>query len=138
MVILTEKQIRRGRIIFWSIVLLLFSLTAFAASEKEHTRQWCHPRGGEVEHVLPDNTRVDCLDSRFSTETEWARNWKDGIGQAIHYAHMTGQHPAILLIMSKEDKKYLRQLKAVVKRTCYQEREWGCTRIKIFTMEVLP
>ena len=67
---------------------------------------------GEIEYVLPDRTRVDCLTEEYAIEFDRAKNWAQGVGQAQYYAQMTGKKPAIALIMSSpKDKRFIKRIK---------------------------
>ena len=72
-----------------------------------------HP--GELEVPLEDGTRVDLLTDTHAYEIEHAHNWKEAIGQALHYAHMTSRSAGIILVMhSDKAQDHLEQLKAIV------------------------
>lgn len=70
---------------------------------------------GEIEHRLPDKTRIDCLTSSYAIEVDFASKWAESIGQSLYYGLMTNKKPGVLLIMErqKKDIKYLRRLKKV-------------------------
>ena len=76
-------------------VMLLVS--AFARSaEADYVRQHCQ---GVIEHVLPDNTRVDCLTDSHAWEFDRGHKWAEGVGQALHYAANTGRRAGVVLII---------------------------------------
>jgi len=107
----TEKEGTSIRIAIATLAMLV-TLTANAKTEADHQAQWC-PGKKEVE--LKDLTRVDCLTDTHAIEIEWAHNWKEAIGQSLHYALMTGKAPGITLIYKKpSDKRYRDQLRAVL------------------------
>ena len=70
---------------------------------------------GKVEYKLPDATRVDILTEDLAIEVDFAKKYYEAIGQACHYAEMTGKKPAILLIVrEKYEEKYI----AAAARVC--------------------
>tara|TARA_B100000768_G_C11201730_1_gene342060 strand:- start:545 stop:913 length:369 start_codon:yes stop_codon:yes gene_type:complete len=86
------------------------------ASEKEVNRKWCSAVNGETEFRTKYGTYVDCLTSIYSVEAEYDYNWKEGIGQSLHYSEATGKSAAILFIIREESKKdYLDELKKTIK-----------------------
>ncbi len=116
------------------ILILLFSLLLMGCSthakkkyyEKHYQTLLCDELGGEMEYVLQDRTRVDCLTDEYAIEVDFAKKWAEGIGQSLYYAHMTGRKPAVGFIMNSEkDKRYFKRLNALAKK--YE--------IKIFIIE---
>ena len=99
------------------LLLTLFGAITFAESvrplkESYYQNEWCK---GQIEVRLPDRTRVDCLTDEYAIEIDFAINWKQGIGQSLHYALVTGKKPGIALILRKPtDQRYVDQLKAVL------------------------
>lgn len=80
--------------------------------EKDYQCHWCNAKGGQLEYVLPDKARVDCLLSDKAVEVDFAAKWAECIGQALYYGNMTNKIPACLLIMENgaKDNKYLYRL----------------------------
>ena len=73
---------------------------------------------GRVEYRLPDATRVDILTEDLAIEVDFAKKYYQAIGQACHYAEMTGRKPAILLIVrEKYQEKYIKAAARVCKST---------------------
>ena len=104
------------------IALLLFVLFLSAGCahkplyEKDYQQWWCEKQGGELEHRLPDKTRVDCLTGGYAVEVEYAPKWAEAIGQALYYARKTGRKPAVLVIVrDKDDERFLKRLRSVAK-----------------------
>ena len=90
-----------------------------AKRESWHAQQAQAMYGGELEVHLDDGTRCDLLTETHAFEIEHARNWKEAIGQSLHYAHVTGRNAGIVLVMhSDKAQGYLEQLKAIV--TAYE------------------
>ncbi|MBL0687826.1 MAG: hypothetical protein JJV95_01370 [Sulfurospirillum sp.] len=116
------------------ILILFFSLLFIGCSthvkkkyhEKHYQTILCTKLNGEMEYVLKDRTRVDCLTDEYAIEVDFAKKWAEGIGQSLYYAHMTNKKPAVGFIMNtKKDKRYLKRLNTIAK-------EYG---IKIFIIE---
>ncbi|MCD4667316.1 MAG: hypothetical protein K8R44_01770, partial [Sulfurimonas sp.] len=91
------------------IILLIFPLLFIGCSQttkKYHEKYYqtllCDKLAGEMEYILQDRTRVDCLTDEYAIEVDFAKKWAEGIGQSLHYAHMTGKKPAVGFIMNSE------------------------------------
>ena len=83
--------------------------------EAEYQTYWCNKHGGQMEYVLNDRTRVDCVLPDLAVEVDFAPKWAECIGQALHYGKMTNRIPACLLILEKDtDVKYLERLQFTV------------------------
>ncbi len=97
------------------VIMLISSISE--ASEKSINQAWCSNQGGVTEHRTSYGTYVDCLTKDLAIEVEYDYNWKESIGQALHYAEATNRSAAILLInRSKSRVNYLEQLRAVIDR----------------------
>ena len=86
------------------LTLLFFSLPVQAKrmyNEAYYQELWCSEQKGQMEYVLPDFTRVDCLTEDHAIEFDFANKWAESIGQALHYGMMTGKKPGIVLIIEK-------------------------------------
>jgi len=109
-----------------SILLIIVSLFILGCVEKEkkykkHTEKYyqskfCKNLGGIMEFRLRDKTRVDCLTDKYAIEVDFAKKWAEGIGQSLYYAIMTKRKPAVALIVSKKDKRYIKRLEKVAKK----------------------
>jgi len=76
--------------------------------EADYVDAYCN---GQIEYVLNDKTRIDCLTDDFAIEFDWAKKWAESIGQSLYYARMTGKKPAVAIIMkSKRDMKYIKRI----------------------------
>lgn len=111
--------------IFISItaLLLYFSNCSLEAKTKMHEKDYqkifCNNLIGKIEHVLVDNSRVDCLTSNYAIEIDYGKKWAESIGQSLYYSLMTNKKAAIGIIIdenNKRDKKYLKRLYTVTKR----------------------
>jgi hypothetical protein len=106
------------------IVMLTFTLLFTSCSSKAKTYNerhyqtiFCDDLDGEMEYVLKDRTRVDCLTDEYAIEVDFAKKWAEGIGQSLHYAQMTGKKPAIGFIMNtKKDQRYFKRLDTLAKK----------------------
>ena len=97
------------------LFICLFSSGLLNAAEKDINEKWCIANGGITEYRTKDGTYVDCLTDTYAIEVEYDYNWKESIGQTLHYAETTGKQPAILFIKRKLSKKdYLQELKRTV------------------------
>ena len=61
---------------------------------------------GQREYVLPDKTRVDCLNSR-AWEVDRCDKWYQAIGQSLHYAMWTGRSGGVALICTPEEARFV-------------------------------
>ena len=98
------------------LLLLTFFITFIGeASESSINEIWCVDQGGVTEYRTSYGTYVDCLTKDLAIEVEYDYNWKESIGQALHYAEATNRSAGILLInRSKSRVNYLGQLRAVI------------------------
>ena len=72
-------------------------------NESSYQHAYCSTHKGIEEYELPDKTRVDCLTDEYAIEFDFANKYYEAIGQALHYAILTGKKPKVVLIL---DKKY--------------------------------
>lgn len=118
--------------ILFLVLTFLNAVPAFAGSktgyrEADFQKLWCDRQGGQMEVVLKDRTRVDCLLDDYAVEVDFAWKWAEAIGQSLHYARLTGKKPGILLILtSKKDERHLEKLKG--------HNEFNTKKIKIWTI----
>ena len=89
-------------------------------AKREHIKKWyqerlCREQGGQVEVVLPDKTRCDCVTDTHAVEFDFGSNWAEAIGQSSYYALQTGKKPGIVLILeSIKDRKYWIRLNSTI------------------------
>lgn len=118
----------RAAIIF-CLMLVLWPQCAYAGhlqSEAEYQDEWCELKDGEVEFILPDRTRCDCLTLTHAVEMDFARKWAEALGQSLHYAANTGRRAGIVLIIEKPGEiKYLQRLEAVIGHYGLPIDVWG-------------
>lgn len=104
----------------WRLILILVILSLPVQArhlhyEKEYQQAWAEKNNAEVEVVLDDGARVDCLTDEYAVEFDFANKWAESIGQCLYYAIKTNKKPAVVLIMEnpKIDEKYYNRLKVV-------------------------
>ncbi len=87
------------------LIILLFAVPALAGHkhlEKEYQAKWCDCQGGTMEVYLIDGRRVDCVTDKWAIEFDFGFKLFESLGQALHYADMTGKGPGIVLILETE------------------------------------
>lgn len=83
---------------------------------------------GRIEVVLSDRTRVDILTDSHAIEVDFAENWAQSIGQALHYEGMTGKKAGVLLIMKGyEEERFLERLMGVAAKHGIDVWVWNYT-----------
>lgn len=99
------------------LLLTYFFTFIVSGSEENLNNQWCEKVNGISQFISKDKTYVDCLTDEYAIETEYDYNWKEAIGQSLHYAETTNRKAAILLIQRSSSKKnYLSELERVIDR----------------------
>ena len=71
----------------------------FKLSEGSINARWCESRRGIAEFRTKDGTYVDCLTDTYAVEAEFDNNWKEAIGQSLHYAESTNKKAAIIELL---------------------------------------
>lgn len=96
------------------LLLILFVLGSsdIIAAEKDYQHKYCK---GQIEFVLPDRTRVDCLTEDHAIEYDFGKKWAEAIGQSLHYAMHTGKRAGIVLIIGEKDSRFFRRCAAIIK-----------------------
>lgn len=87
------------------LIIFLFALPAWAGHrhlEREYQEKWCAACGGTTEVYLINGRRVDCLTDKWAIEFDFGFKLFESLGQALHYADMTGKGPGIVLILENE------------------------------------
>lgn len=105
-------------------ILIFLSVLAYSSvrtdskihNEKYYQTKLCAELDGVIEYRLIDKTRVDCLTNEYAIEVDFAKKWAESIGQSLFYAEMTGREPAVGLIISKKDKRFLKRLNLVARK----------------------
>ena len=86
-------------------------------SESSYQHAWCSAHNGIEEYENKDFTRVDCLTEQNAVEFDFANKWAESIGQALHYAYMTGKKGKVVLILEnpKKEMVYYKRVKKLGK-----------------------
>jgi hypothetical protein len=83
--------------------------------ERWYQEQWCAAHKGEIEVVLPDGTRCDCLTDTHAIEFDFGNNWAEALGQSAYYALQTERRAGIVLILENiKDRKYWIRLNSTI------------------------
>ena len=86
-------------------ILLICSTSSNAREYERHYQdEWCKAHAGQTEVIQADRTRVDCITYYHAIEFDFQEKWAEAIGQALHYAIMTGKRGGIVLI--GDDRRY--------------------------------
>ncbi|KJY79110.1 hypothetical protein TW74_09510 [Vibrio nigripulchritudo] len=99
------------------VFLLILSFNSEAKEKKwreaDYVKQYC---SGEIEFVLPDKTRVDCLTETHAIEFDYGKKWSEAVGQSLYYAAETGKKAGIVLIVNERTKeRYLSRINRTIK-----------------------
>ena len=100
--------------------MFILCITLYAKNlhhERYYQTQLCHHLHGQMEVILSDRSRVDCLTNDYAIEVDFAKKWAESIGQSLFYAYMTKKKPAIGLIIDlPKEKKYLQRVERMCKK----------------------
>ncbi len=102
------------------IIIITFIFPAPLLAKREHPekwyqQKWCEAHKGQVEVVLPDGTRCDCVTETHAIEFDFGNNWTEAVGQSAYYAIQTGKKAGIVLILeSIKDRKYWIRLNTTI------------------------
>jgi hypothetical protein len=92
---------------YFLVLFLCLPVLSYAA-ERDYVTKLCPRWGGQAEVILVDKTRVDCITKNHAIEFEFAKKWKEAIGQSLHYSLLTGKKPKIVMICEKQgDVRYV-------------------------------
>lgn len=93
-----------------AISLLLCQVAVSA--ESDYVEAHCT---GQIEVVLPDRTRIDCLMDAHAVEYDYGSKWAQAIGQSLHYASHTGRRAGVVfIVVSNSDRYGLARARAVI------------------------
>lgn len=119
----------------WKVAAVLALLAALPCEAKRlHSERWYQEKHckGQIEHRLPDRTRVDCLTDTHAIEYDFANKWHSAIGQALHYAFQTNKRAGIALILEKpKDIKYWYMLNSLIEHYELPVDVWKVTQSSI-------
>ena len=87
-------------------------------NEESYQQAWCSTHNGIMEYENSDFTRVDCLTKKHAVEFDFANKWHESIGQALHYATMTGKKAKVVLILDDPITQmiYFKRIKKIGKK----------------------
>ena len=88
-------------------------------TEAEHVDEHCPTLNGEVEHILPDNTRIDCLTEYSAIEYDFTYKWYECVGQAMYYRVMTDKQAVCILIRKNGTDIELEHIERALKTVKY-------------------
>ncbi|MCP4761263.1 MAG: hypothetical protein GY870_05745 [archaeon] len=101
-----------------AITVLSIPITSFAKRKMKeivYQKSWCADAFGKTEVRLPDGTRCDCITESYAIEFDFADNYYQAVGQALHYSYSTNKIAGIVLILeSKRDNIYWVKLNKIV------------------------
>ena len=103
-----------------SIFVLIFLVPSLLFAKREHPEKWyqekwCEANKGQVEVVLPDGTRCDCVTDTHAIEFDFGDGWAEAIGQSAYYSLQTKKKPGVVLILeTAKDRKYWIRLNTTI------------------------
>lgn len=93
-----------------SLIALLTFTAAAQQKEDDYVQLIQKEMGGQTEASVSSGY-IDLLTDTYAIEVDFARKWKQSIGQALWYGLQTNKIPGIILIKESEtDDKYVIQL----------------------------
>jgi hypothetical protein len=104
-----------------AIFILIFLLPSMLLAKREHPERWyqvhwCKAHAGQIEVVLPDGTRCDCLTDTHAIEFDFGSNWAEAIGQIAYYGLQTGKKAGVVLVLEEvKDRKYWIRLNTTIR-----------------------
>ncbi len=102
------------------ILIIIFIFPSLVLAKREHPEKWyqekwCEAHKGQVEVVLPDKTRCDCVTDTHAIEFDFGNKWTEAVGQSSYYSIQTKKKAGIVLILeNKKDKKYWDRLNTTI------------------------
>jgi hypothetical protein len=102
------------------IIILTVIFPSLLLAKREHPEKWyqvkwCQAHKGQVEVVLPEGTRCDCVTDTHAIEFDFGNNWAEALGQSSYYSMQTKKKPGIVLILETiKDRKYWIRLNTTI------------------------
>ncbi len=113
--VLKFKKLRLGLVLLIVLVLPAFVLAKREHPEKWYQQKWCEAQKGQVEVVLPDGTRCDCVTDTHAIEFDFGNKWTEAVGQSLYYSLQPGKKAGIVLILeTMKDRKYWIRLNTTI------------------------
>ena len=103
-----------------TIFIIIFIFPYLLLAKREHPekwyqQKWCEANKGQVEVVLADGTRCDCVTDTHAIEFDFGDNWSEAVGQSAYYSIQTEKKAGIVLILeSMKDRKYWIRLNTTI------------------------
>jgi hypothetical protein len=113
------------------IIIVTIIFPSLLLAKREHPEKWyqvkwCQAHKGQVEVVLPDGTRCDCLTDTHAIEFDFGSKWTEAVGQSAYYSMQTKKKPGIVLILEKiKDRKYWIRLNTTIEHFNLQIDTWS-------------
>jgi len=114
-----------------SIFIIIFLFPSLLLAKREHPEKWyqerwCREQGGQLEVVLPDRTRCDCVTDTHAIEFDFGNKWTEAVGQSLYYSQQPGKKAGIVLILeNKKDRKYWIRLKTTIEHFNLPIETWA-------------
>jgi hypothetical protein len=98
------------------LFVICLSINAYADKmyERDYQQIWCDDNKGQVEVVMSDGTRCDCLTETHAIEFDFGKKWAEAIGQSLNYSRLTNRRAGIVLIISEEDLRFWNRMNAII------------------------
>ena len=117
------------KIILILIISFMFPSQLLAVREhpeKWYQEKWCKENNGQLEVVLVDGTRCDCLTETHAIEFDFGSKWAESIGQSLYYGLQTGKKPGVVLILEKnKDRRYWIRLNSTIQHFTLPIDAWS-------------
>jgi hypothetical protein len=110
------------------VLLAVIIVKPSAAAERDYQKAWCDAHNGAMEVVLRDGTRADCVTDTHAIEFDFAPKWAEAVGQALHYAALTGKQPGVVLIMAPGDEKHRSRFLVTTTSFCLRIDLWEVSK----------
>ena len=111
------------------IIIVLFPSLLLAKREhpeKWYQQKWCEAHRGQVEVVLPDGTRCDCVTDTHAIEFDFGNKWTEAVGQSLYYSLQPGKKAGIVLILeTMKDRKYWIRLNTTIEHFSLPIDTWS-------------
>ncbi len=115
-----DRELSINRQMIVSIFVIIFLFPSLLLAKREHPEKWyqerwCREQGGQIEVVLPDKTRCDCVTDTHAIEFDFGNKWTEAVGQSLYYSLQPGKKAGVVLILENvKDRKYLIRLKTTI------------------------
>lgn len=90
-------------VVLMAVIGAVMCETTTQGQERKYQHMYAEIIQGETEVVLKDGTRADIVTDTHVFEVDWMDKWAEGLGQALHYATVTGKRAGLILLCKKLD-----------------------------------